>query len=80
MLVGSPGYATHKLRKRAQSIIADAVRIAEVLRDGPACMSQRFDYLPQHVAPSLTEPVARELDVAMWGILEAACGLKILRS
>ena len=32
VLVGSPGYVTYKLRKRAQSIIADAVRIAEVLR------------------------------------------------
>ena len=85
--VGSPGYVTHKLRERAQSIIADGMRIAEVLRmDRQALwaalrlsMTQRFGYLQQHVAPSLTEPVARELDMAMWRILEAACGLKIPR-
>ena len=31
------------------------------------------------MAPSLTEPVARELDAALWGILETACGLKLPR-
>ena len=30
--VGSPGYVTHKLWERAQSIIADGMRIAEVPR------------------------------------------------
>ena len=40
-------------------------------------MTQRFGYLHQYVAPSLTEPVARQLDAALLGILETACGLKI---
>ena len=40
-------------------------------------MNQRFGYLQQHVAPSLTERMARELEAALLGILEAVCGLKI---
>ena len=85
--VGSSAYVTQKLRERASVIAADARRIAEVLRSDRQAlwsalrlsMSQRFGYLQQHVAPSLTEPVARELDVALWGILETACGLKLPR-
>ena len=85
--VGSPAYVTYKLRERAGIITADARRIAVVLRSDRQAlwsalrlsMTQRFGYLQQHVAPSLTEPVARELDAALWGILEAACGLKIPR-
>lgn len=71
--VGSPAYVTHKLRERAGTITADVRKIAVVLRpDRQALwsalrlsMNQRFGYLQQHVAPSLTEPVAREQDAAL---------------
>ena len=78
---------THKLQERAGVIAADCRRIAEVLRpDRQALwsalrlsMTRRFGYLQQNVAHSLTEPVARELDTALWEILETACGLKTPR-
>ena len=82
VLVGPPAYVSHKLRERAKTIAADARKIAVVLRPDRQVlwsalrlsMTQRFGYLQQHVAPSLTEPVASELHTALWGIPETACG------
>ena len=81
--VGSPAYMKHNcMRERAGTIAANARRIALVLRQDKRAlwsalhlsMTQRFGYLQQHVAPSLTEPVASELHTALWGIPETACG------
>ena len=85
--VGSDEYITVKLQERADEIIKDAEKIRDVLStDRQALwsalrlsMNNRFGYLQQHVEPSLCEPVARQLDDHLWGILEAACGFSIPR-
>ena len=85
--VGSPAYITFKLREKAKVIVEDAEKIKKALasdRQGlwsalRLSLVARFGYLQQHVEPSLCEPVARELDEALWKILEAACGFDIPR-
>ena len=83
--VGSPEYVTYKLKMKAKEIISDAEKAMQVLsQDRQALWSalrlsiqQRFEYLMKLVAPSLCKPVAKELDTALWKILEAACGFKV---
>ena len=42
-------------------------------------ITQRFGYLQQMVPPSLTEPVAAELDKVLWGMFERVCGFEVPR-
>ena len=85
--VGSRAYVMFKLREVAAVIVRDAKRTSEVLRQDRQALwtalrlsvTQRFGYLQQLVAPSLTEEVAAELDEALWAVLEAACGFQVPR-
>ena len=85
--VGTPEYITHKLREVAGKIVADAQKTREVLGDDRQALwcalrmsiSQRFGYLQQHTPPSLSRPVAAELDSALWQVLEASAGFQIPR-
>ena len=85
--VGSPEYVTYKLKEKAKEIISDAEKARQVLsQDRQALWSalrlsiqQRFEYLMKLVAPSLCKPVAKELDAALWKVLEAACGFQVPR-
>ena len=87
MPVGSPEFITYKLKEKAEEIIRDANKTREVLATDPQALwtalrlsvQQRFQYLMQLTPPSLCEPVAAELDAAIWRILEAACGFPIPR-
>ena len=85
--VGSPAYVDHKLREVAREIVGDSRKAEEVLGgDRQALWSalrlsihQRFGYLQQMVPPSLTEPMAAELDEVLWGMFERVCGFEVPR-
>ena len=85
--VGSPEFISYKLKEKAEEIIRDANKTREVLATDPQSLwtalrlsvQQRFQYLMQLTPPSLCEPVAAELDAAIWRILEAACGFPVPR-
>ena len=83
--VGSSEYVTFKLREQAAVIIHDAEKTKDLLSSDRQALwtvlrlsvAQRFGYLQQLTPPSLCEPVAAELDTALWRILEVATGFKI---
>ena len=85
--VGSPKFVTYKLREKAEEIIRDANKTREVQATDPQSLwtalrlsvQQRFQYLMVFTPLSLCEPVAAEMDKAIWLILEAACGFPIPR-
>ena len=72
--IGSEAYVTHKLQEQANEIIKDGERARQVLGSNYQSLwstlrlsiANRFQYWMQ---PSLCEPVARELDNALWNIL-----------
>ena len=85
--VGSDEYVTHKLKQQMQIIVEDAEKARALMGTDRqalwACLrlsvSQRFQYLMRLVPPSLTEPVAAELDSHFWRIFEAAVGFPVPR-
>ena len=85
--VGSKEYITHKLREKAEEIIKDAEEVREVLATDRQALwtalrlsiQQRFQYMMQLTPPTLCEPVAAELDTALWNILESVCGFPVPR-
>ena len=85
--VGSPEYVTMQLKKKAKEIMQDAQKAREVLapnRQGlwaslRLSISQRFHYLLGLVPPSLTQPVAEELDTALWKLFEDTVGFSVPR-
>ena len=86
--VGSKEYVSHMLQLRAQEIVDDAAKVADVLRNERQALwavlrwsiNQRFDYWSQLCPPSLTEPVARWLDSKLWMLLERVAGQMIPRA
>ena len=85
--IGSDEYITHKLQQQAKQIIEEGDKARRVLGADYQSLwtalrlsiANRFQYWMQLTPPSLCEPVARELDMALWNIMEAACGFKIPR-
>ena len=85
--IGSEAYVTHKLQEQANEIIKDGERARQVLGSNYQSLwstlrlsiANRFQYWMQLTPPSICEPVARELDNALWNILEASSGFKIPR-
>ena len=85
--LGSDAYVVHKLRQVAKQIIEEGEKAREVLGSDfqslwtalRLSIAPKFQYWMQLTPPSLCEPVAKELDDALWNILEAACGFKIPR-
>ena len=85
--VGSDKFINKDLMGRAREIVKDAEKATQLL----SCNRQalwtalrlsilpRFQYVCQHVSPSLCEPVAAWLDTKLWSVLEAATGLDIPR-
>lgn len=85
MPVGEAEYVTFKLRNKAEEIIGDGESTVELLVGDRQSLltalrlsiSQRFSYFLQLSPPSLAEPVAAELDSAIWRMFEAVCGFKV---
>ena len=85
--IGTDKYITCKLMQRAEQISKDAKQTVTVLNTDRQALwsalrlsiSNRFDYFCQLSPPSLVEPVAEWLDVALWNVLEAATGFTIPR-
>ena len=85
--IGTDNYVRHKLRSKADEIVTDAFKTANLLRSDRQALwsalrlsiSPRFEYFCQLAPPSLTEPIAKYLDEKLWIVLEAATGLSIPR-
>ena len=85
--MGTNEFVHSELMKSAKNIVADAERTKQVLAVNKQAqwaalrlsISQRFQYLCQHVHPSLCEPVAAWLDVHLWKMLENITGFNIPR-
>ena len=83
--LGSQKYITSELMEMAKEVASDAVKTRQVLSTNKQAywsalrlsISQRFQYLCQHVAPSLCEPVAEWLDNQLWKELETLVGIEI---
>ena len=83
--VGEDEYVSKKFRERAEDIVRDAEKTANVLVKHRQAfwsalyltISQRFMYFLQLSPPSLVEPVAEWLDCVLWGYLERCCGFAI---
>ena len=77
--MGTDKYIQSELHVTAEEIVRDAVKTRELLSTNKQALwsalllsiSQRFQYLCQHVHPSLCEPVAAWLDTQLWKELEA---------
>ena len=85
MPIGSEKYVTSEIKDIAVGIANDAMKTAEVLSSNKQALwaalklsvSQRFQYICQHVQPSLCEPVAEWLDQQLWHTLEQTVGFQI---
>ena len=85
--MGTDKYIMSELMVSAKKIAVDAVKARELLSCNKQALwsslrlsiSQRFQYLCQHVHPSLCEPIAAWLDTQMWLELEAITGFTIPR-
>ena len=83
--MGTDKYIQSELHVTAEEIVRDAVKTRELLSTNKQALwsalrlsiSQRFQYLCQHVHPSLCEPVAAWLDTQLWKELEATVGFDI---
>ena len=68
--IDEPDYVSHMLKVRAQEIVEDAGRVAEVVGSCRQAlwsvlrwsMNQRFYYWSQLCPPTMTKPVTRWLD------------------
>ena len=85
--MGTKTYRAAVIRDRAEEIVKHAVTVCDLLSGERQAMwtalrlsiCQRFNYVCQHVPPSITEPVAAWLDSRLWGILEDTNGFEIPR-
>ena len=85
--LGTKAFIKSELRAKAEEIKADAELATELLSSNRQALwsalrlsiSQRFQYLCQHVPPSICEPEAAWLDTQLWTVLEATTGFTIPR-
>ena len=86
--IGTDKFITSELMASAEEIKDDASKATDLLSCNRQALwsalrlsiVQRFQYICQHVSPSLCEPVAVWLDTQLWSVLEAATGITIPRS
>ena len=86
--IGTDKFITSELMASAEEIKDDASKATDLLSCNRQALwsalrlsiVQRFQYICQHVSPSLCEPVAAWLDTQLWSVLEAATGITIPRS
>ena len=85
--MGTDKFVTSELMVLAKEIAADAKKARELLSPHKQALwstlrlstAQRFQFLCQHVHPSLCEPVADWLDTELWRELEETVGFEIPR-
>ena len=83
--MGTDKFVTSELMVLAREIAADAKKTRELLTPNKQALwatlrlstAQRFQFLCQHVHPSLCEPVAEWLDTQLWRELEETVGFDI---
>ena len=83
--IGTEKYISSEIKEIAVMIVADAHKTVEVLSSNKQALwtalrlsiCQRFQYICQHVQPSICEPVAAWLDEQLWKILEQTVGFEI---
>ena len=83
--MGTDKYVKSELMVMASEVAEDAKKTRELLNPNKQALwatlrlstTQRFQFLCQHVHPSLCEPVAEWLDSQLWRELEATVGFDI---